>query len=482
MTRLSGFFFLVCLLYSVPCSAVGSLSILTEEYPPFNFTQEGKLTGITTQVVQEITRRLGINDSIEVVPWARGYERLSTEANVVLFSTARTPERESLFHWVGPIYSLRFGFYARKADARQIDSMETAKQLDAIATYRADVGEQTLESLGFPNLDSSNSPQSCVRKLMAGRVDLWFFDNIGAPKVAREAGIDPNEIEEVFTYKQNSSYIAFSKQTPPATVQQWQRTLDEIKADGTFHWLAQKWLPPDSIAVSERPAQTEANFSLILYTEDSPPSSYKENNQFTGLSVEIVQEILRRTGRSDSISMVPWARGYELAQSDHNTALFSTTRLPEREALFSWVGPLYRQQWGFYGWKGSGTEVADFEAARQVARIGTYLKDAKMQYLQALGFNNLVPTNKNINNVKHLEQADIDLWVSSDFNMPFLAREAGVSPDKLEFVYPLRTVDNYIAFSKKTSTHVTRLWQMVLDEMKADGTYQEICRRYNYKP
>ncbi len=483
MIRLSGFFFLFCLLFPKSCFAAESLSILTEEYPPFNFTQEGKLTGITTQVVQEITRRLGIGDNIEVVPWARGYERLSTEANVVLFSTARTPERESLFHWVGPIYSVRLGFYAKKADSLHIDSLETAKRMEAIATYRADIGEQTLEALGFTNLDSSNSPQSCVRKLISGRVNLWFFDNIGAPKVAREAGIDPNEIEEVFTYKQNSSYIAFSKQTPLATVQQWQKTLDEIKADGTFHWLAQKWLPPDSMEVSERtnsgPMRT---FSLVLYTEDSPPSSYKENDRLKGLSVEIVQEILRRIGRSDAISMVPWARGYELAQSDINTALFSTTRVPERESLFSWVGPLYHQHWGFYRWKGSGVEAADLKAAKRVARIGTYFKDAKMQYLQTLGFNNLVPTNQNINNVKHLEQANIDLWVSSDFNMPFLAKEADVSTDQLELTYPFHTVDNYIVFSKTTSPNVIRLWQMVLDEMKSDGSYQEICHRYNYQP
>jgi polar amino acid transport system substrate-binding protein len=482
MIRASGFFLLVCLLFSTPCSAVDSLSILTEEYPPFNFTQKGKLTGFTTQLVQEITRRLGITDSIEVVPWARGYERLNTEANIVLFSTARTPERESLFHWVGPIYSLRLGFYARKADVRHIGSLEAAKQLEAIATYRADFGEQTLKSLGFINLDSSNSPQSCVRKLMSGRVDLWFFDNIGAPKVAREAGIDPNEIEEVFTYKQISSYIAFSKQTSLATVQQWQKTLDEIKADGTFRWLAQRWLPLDAIKLSELPAQSDSTFSLNLYTEDSPPSSYKENNQFTGLSVGIVQEILRRIGRSDTISMVPWARGYKLTQSDTNTALFSTTRVSERESLFSWVGPLYRQRWGFYRWKGSGVEAADLEAAKRVARIGTYFKDAKMQYLQALGFNNLVPTNQNINNVKHLQQANIDLWVSSDFNMPFLAKEADVSPDQLELTYAFHTVDNYIAFSKEVSPHIIRLWQMVLDEMKSDGSYQEICHRYNYKP
>jgi ABC-type amino acid transport substrate-binding protein len=117
-----------------------------------------------------------------------------------------------------------------------------------------------------------------------------------------------------------------------------------------------------------------------------------------------------------------------------------------------------------------------------VARIGTYHQDGKMLYLQTLGFTNLVPTNKNITNIMHLERGNIDLWVSSDFNMPAIARQAGVSPDQLELSFAFRTVGNYIAFSKATSPHVIRLWQTVLDEVKSDGSYQRICRKYNYKP
>jgi len=300
--------------------------------------------------------------------------------------------------------------------------------------------------------------------------------------MARAAGIDPGQIEAVFTYRQHLSYIAISKQTSPAIVQQWQATLDEMKADGTFWWLTRKWLPPDAIMVSERQTFSDRPFSLRLYTEDSPPSSYVEKGRIEGLSTEIVREILRRVGQPDTISMVPWARGYKLAQFDADTGLFSTTRLPQREALFAWVGPLYMQHWGFYRWKGAGIKVADVEAAKQVARIGTYHQDAKMQYLQAMGFENLVPTNKNNTNVIHLQRGDIDLWVSSDFNMPHLARQAGVSPDQLELAYAFKSVGNYIAFSKGTSPHVIRLWQAVLDEMKSDGSYQRICHKYNYEP
>ncbi len=483
MKHTSAIYFLVVFLHlAVTCPAAAELTIITEEFPPLNFTEDGKLTGAMTDVVREITRRLGIANDIQVMPWARGYKRLLTEPNTVLFTTARTEARESLFHWVGPLHSARIELYARKSDQRQIDSIEAAMQVGAIATYKDDVREQILKSLGFTNLDSSNSPLSDIRKLMSGRVDLWVFSNVGVQQVAREAGIDPQEIKAVLTLQKQISYIAISKPTSPAIVQQWQATLDEMKADGTFWWLMRKWLPPDAIRVSERQTHTDRPFFLKLYTEDSPPSSYDGNGRINGLSVDIVREILRRIGQPDTIALVPWARGYQLAQSEADTALFSTTRLPQREAMFSWVGPLYRQRWGFYRWHASPIRIADTEAAKQVKRIGTYRQDAKMQYLQALGFENLVPTNKNITNVTHLQRGNIDLWVSSDFNMPYLARQAGASPDQLALAYAFHTVGNYIAFSKETSPHVIRLWQAVLDEMKSDGSYRRICRKYDYVP
>ncbi len=483
MKRTTAILFLVFFFHlPVKHSAGAELTILTEDLPPFNYMENGKLTGATTMVVQEIIRRLGIVDPIEVVPWARGYQRLSNEPNVVLFTTAHTAERERLFHWVGPLYVSQMVFYARKNDPLRIDSLEAAKQVAAVATYRDDSGEQILKSLGFTNLDSSSSPHSNIRKLASGRVDLWYFHNIGAARIAREAGIDPSEIKAVFTHQHNLTYIAISKQTSPIIVQQWQAALDDMKADGTFWWLTRKWLPPDAIRVSERRTDTDAPFFLKLYTEDSPPSSYEENGRIKGLSVDIVQEIVRRIGQPDTIALVPWARGYQLAESEADTALFSTTRLPQREALFSWVGPLYRQRWGFYRRHTNPIRIADIEAAKQVKRIGTYRQDAKMQYLQALGFENLIPTNKNITNLTHLLRGDIDLWVSSDFNMPHLAKQAGESPDQFALAYAFHTVGNYIAFSKGTSPHVIRLWQAVLDEMKLDGSYQRICHKYDYVP
>ena len=455
------------------------LVLLTEENPPYNFTRQGRLTGATTGLVREIMRRQAVAYPIQVVPWARGYKRLQTEPNVVLFTTARTPEREAKFRWVGPLYEFRLAFYARKDAGIKVSSPDEARKVGSIAIYRGDFREQLLLSMGFDNLDSATSPHSGLRKLISGRVDLWFFDNLGAPKVAQEAGVDWNSIEEVFTYQKNHSYIAFSRQIPDGEVTRWQATLDEMKKDGTYWWLCRKWMPADALVPDTGAAGEEIRpVRFSIYTENAPPSTYMENGRISGLSAEIVREILHRVNHPDDIDMVPWARGYELALNQPGVVLFSTTRLPQREDLFFWVGPLYSQTWGFYALKGNGLRIDSLEDAAKVARIGVYRRDAKMQYLEKKGFSNLVPTNDNTNNIRHLIRGNIDLWVTSDFNVNHQARQAGVDPSQLARAFPFLTVNNYIAFSRKTSPHIVSLWQKVFEEIKKDGTYEKIRRTY----
>lgn len=467
------------LLLSVTASPAQELTIISEENPPFNYFKDGVFTGSSTEVVREIMRRIGQPAEIQVMTWARAYQLAQNQPNVVLFSTARTREREDLFHWVGPIYKVRFGFYARRGSGPYPTCLADAKKVNAIATYKDDVREQLLKSLGFTNLDSSKSPTSNLKKLLSGRVDLWLYSNLGVPSIAKQIGINPNAVELVLPFKDTNVYIAISKGTPRAVVDQWQNALVGMKREGIFAKISKQWLPEESIP-KIRPIVNKsklAGLKLKIYTENSPPSNYLENGRLKGISVDIVREILRRLNMPDDIQIVPWARGYTLALTQPNVALFSTTRLPQREKLFKWVGPLYSQTWGFYARKDSDLNLTSLEQAKTVSRIGTYYKDAKEQYLLANGFRNLVSTNKNVSNIRHLMEGTIDMWASSDFNMPYLARQAGVDPDQLELVLPFKRVKNYIAFSIESPETLVTQWQQTLDELKDDGTYDRLCNR-----
>ncbi len=465
---------------SIAPAPAAEMTVLTEESPPFNFTIDGVVTGSSTEIVRELLRRLDHPGTIQVLPWARAYRMLQSEPRVALFTTARTPEREDRFHWIGPLAVVHYGFYARSDSGLELGSLEDAKAVRAIATYKDDVREQLLEAMGFANLDSSKSPASNLKKLLTGRVDLWLFDNLGMPDLARQQNVDPADLKLVLPFRSYRTYVAISRQTPDEEVGQWRRAFREMVEDGSFFFIARRWLPPESIPNFEAgDRSSEGTPTIQLFTEDAPPVSTLKDGRPEGFAVDVVREILLRLKQPDTISVVPWARGYTLALRSPNTAVFSTTRIPRREDLFQWVGPLYSQTWGLYSRKGAGIRLDSLEAAKSAGRIGTYRKDAKEEYLASQGFRNLMSASRNHSNLQHLMQGDIDLWVSSDLNVPYHLQRAGLPPDRIERVLAFKEVTNYIAFSLETPPEVVRQWQRCLDEIKADGTYGRIALRHH---
>jgi len=214
------------------------LQIITEIAPPLNYTdngtEEGKVIGTSTEIVQEIQKRIGDTTRIEVMPWARGYNIVQSKPNVMLYSTTRTEAREVLFKWVGPIAKNEWVFFAKKGSGIKIASLDDAKKVGSIGAYRDDVREQFLKEKGFTNLDTASDPLTLVKKLMAGRNDLLVSDILEGALTAKDAGFDPSELEPVFTIKKADLYCAFSKGTPDEVVAQWQKALDAMKADGTL--------------------------------------------------------------------------------------------------------------------------------------------------------------------------------------------------------------------------------------------------------
>jgi len=97
---------------------------------------------------------------------------------VVLFSAERTPERESLFQWVGPVGRNSAILYARKGSGVRISSLDEAQERCRNRTTTSWFTEQHLEREGFSNLLSSPDPRANVRQLMNGEVQLSVFTDI----------------------------------------------------------------------------------------------------------------------------------------------------------------------------------------------------------------------------------------------------------------------------------------------------------------
>ncbi|HOE16488.1 MAG TPA: transporter substrate-binding domain-containing protein [Syntrophorhabdaceae bacterium] len=224
-------------------AALQPMRILTEDYPPITFVKDGKVTGYATDIVEEILKRLKIDARIELMSWGDAYKIATTDPNVILFSTTRTKERESLFSWIGPIGRYNDILYGKKGSGIKIKKLGDAKKAGKIGTVRGWFSEQFLKDQGFTNLESVDNPAENAAKLMKEDIALSAFTDTTAPEIFKKAGISIDDAEKVFTIKSYDYYIAVSKGTPKPEVKKWQAAFSRIKKDGTLDKIKKKWFP-----------------------------------------------------------------------------------------------------------------------------------------------------------------------------------------------------------------------------------------------
>ena len=221
-----------------------SLKVYTEVFEPLQIqAADGKLSGIAIDVVREIQKRTGNADPIQVVPWARSYQEIQAEPNVVLFSMTRTGERNPLFQWVGPIDETVFSFYVKADSKVSIKTMEDAKKLHAIGVYRNDVRDLFLTKAGFTNLDRAPDNLTNVKKLMLGRIDAYAGMPGELDDLAKAAGCKSSDLKPTISFLKAQQFIAISKATSPTVTKAWSDALDAMKKDKTFETIYRKYEP-----------------------------------------------------------------------------------------------------------------------------------------------------------------------------------------------------------------------------------------------
>ena len=102
-------------------------TIMTEELPPFNYTENGKTKGSSVDTLLRIMADVNIpvkRSDIHFMKWPDAYKKIQEEPKTILFSMARTAQREKMFKWVGPIAELKLGVLALKKNKFKLASLE----------------------------------------------------------------------------------------------------------------------------------------------------------------------------------------------------------------------------------------------------------------------------------------------------------------------------------------------------------------------
>jgi polar amino acid transport system substrate-binding protein len=223
-----------------------------------------------------------------------------------------------------------------------------------------------------------------------------------------------------------------------------------------------------------------AQQSITLYTEEYAPFNWrdKESGDITGLSTDIVTDLLKRAGIAHAAPVsVPWARGLALTAANPNTCLFTAARVPEREALYQWVGPIGRSAWVLFARKADHIVLRSVDDARRY-RIGTYIGDASVTFMRERGIKIEAAASDRLNPSK-LQKRRIDLWSVGRLPGLKLLRELGIG--EMEAVLTFTEADMYLACSRDLAPGTVARLNATLKAMYADDTVKRIYTRYGYR-
>ena len=216
---------------------------------------------------------------------------------------------------------------------------------------------------------------------------------------------------------------------------------------------------------------------LIITTESSPPSAMMGDGKVIGFATDKIRVIMQRVGIDYAIEILPWKRAYLLAQNQPDTCVYSTTRVPEREALFKWIGPTHENDWTLFGRAGRNYQITTIEDARKY-RIGAYNGDVRSDALIAQGFNVATVPDK-LSNPRKLLVDRIDLWASSVRVGTAIVAENGWSKQIVP-ILTLKRTELYLACNPSVPDAVVAKMNAALRAMNSEGVSAAIERKYHY--
>jgi len=227
-----------------PWASAAAYRVVTEEWAPYNYQEDGRLTGLSTEIVRAIMARTGDDFSIELLPSMRSSHILQTQPRTIMYSLFRTPEREALYQWVGPIVEESIHAYQLASATHYLNSLDALYAAPRITTRHAGLVPNVLAAAGFSNLDrSAGESQQLYRMLLAGRTGIVVGDtDAGVAYYSRLLQIPPGSLRRIPVELYRSSlYIAFSLDSDAQLVANWQRALEALRESGELARIQRRY-------------------------------------------------------------------------------------------------------------------------------------------------------------------------------------------------------------------------------------------------
>ncbi|MDP6630525.1 MAG: transporter substrate-binding domain-containing protein [Kiritimatiellia bacterium] len=490
--------------------AVRPFRFTMEDYPPFEYEEDGKPTGIDVEVVTRIMDRLGIPFTIDFYPFPRAWMLLTKGKAEAATSISYNPSREphllftagqKAFWTTGEIpddylWMTEYVFFVRR---RLKDSLEfrSYEQLEH-DNYRIGINKEYTYHPAFwehkLNTHEYIGPSEAFGALAEGQIELFPMDRTIGLWTLKRMGLE-SEITHLGRPLFRKPYLmVFSRASDypdiAGVMKRFYAELAAMRESGEYDQIRSRYVSGASLHRADRP--------LRFVCEEWVPFEYLADGKPRGIDVEVTDRIMKRLGVPYEIQFYPWSRAWLMAEKGQAEAVLSVSYKASREkvlyytpeqAAFAKTGELPPD----YLWQ------ADYVFFVKKKYADTYCFDSYEQ-VRTNGYR--IGTNKDYSYDDAFRQADLSrieypdtkagltALVAEEIDMyPMVKtvglatlKEMGLSQSVTWLPKPLFSKPYLVPFCRTSDYHcleyIMYAYYRELASLRRSGEYEEIYKRH----
>ncbi|RQD69060.1 basic amino acid ABC transporter substrate-binding protein [Campylobacter hepaticus] len=207
-------------------------------YKPFNYKQDSKLTGFDTDLVEKIAK----NNGIEIVWIETNFDGLipalkAGKIDMIASAMSATDERKQSVDFTKPYYMSKNLYIKLKSN----ETLQTKTDLEGkkIGVQLGSVQENTAKAIKNAQVQSNKDLNIAVLALKNNKIDAIIADQDTAKGFLKE---NP-ELIDFYKEMDNAEGLsfAFDKDKQKEILEKFNKGIDEIKANGFYDILIQKY-------------------------------------------------------------------------------------------------------------------------------------------------------------------------------------------------------------------------------------------------
>lgn len=223
--------------------------LVTENYIPYGFEENGIIKGIAVDVLNEAFARQGYGIELKMFPWTRGLQMVEDGDTDGIFCAFYSEERAIYMQYLNePIaYEAQY-VYTLKDSPVNFDGT-----LDSLKPYRIGVIQDWFYGGDFEravkartlNVEKVTDLPINLQKLMDGRIDAIVNPRFSTLYYLKQMNIQDKVIEQSVPFREPSGlYLAFTKKrfVDQELIRKIDEELMQMKIDGTYQKIVDTYI------------------------------------------------------------------------------------------------------------------------------------------------------------------------------------------------------------------------------------------------